>query len=236
MKIQVLGLVAFASASAFAAGDPGFVHHPAPSKPVFIDAALYDTFKSKIPAPPSSQSPAQLSDEAELFRLQETRTMADCEIAKSEVRVSLQSFYGSGVGILTDDQVKLLTPFFNQLRNDGDYFVQKMKVDFPRQRPFNYIPGIQPCVAKEVSKAYPSGHAMLSRLYGLVLADLFPSKKAVLEFRAREIGKHRVLAGMHHPTDIQSGRALAEMVYAEMKQNGNYQLTFNQMAEKCVEK
>lgn len=224
LPLLLLTNVAFAE-------DDGFVHHPTPKDPVYIKASKYEVFKSQLPALPQPNSQEQLSDEKELFHLQNTRTSQECALAKEEVLVSLKSFYGEPRGSLKDADVNKLTGFFEQVRNDGDYFIQRMKKDFPRERPFNYIKGLSPCVAKEVTLAYPSGHAALSKLYALILSDFFPADKAKFEARAIEIGRHRVLSGMHHPTDIESGRKLAELIYKELKKSKKYQDDFKKLAK-----
>jgi acid phosphatase (class A) len=208
--------------NALFANDNDVVVHPAPKNPIYLDASLYESFKNKIPAPPTPQSLAQQNDESELFKLQASRSASDCAQAKEEVFVSLQSFFGAPRGFLNETDITLLSPFFEQVRNDGDYFIQKMKVDFPRQRPFAYINGLSPCIPKEVTGAYPSGHATLSKLYALILKEFFSGNGEQLETRAAEIGRHRVLSGMHHPTDIESGRKLAELIYVELRKSKKY--------------
>lgn len=221
----LLGLLVFAVSTV--AEDKGVVHHPAPKDPVYLNSSLYDSLKIKLPIPPVLKSASQSDDEKQLFDFQKSRTDADCMQAKAEVFVSLKGFFESPRGPLKRSDVEKLTPFFEQVRNDGDYFIQRMKKDFPRKRPFAYIEGIEPCVPKEVTGAYPSGHAALSKLYALILSDFFPAHRAKLEARALEIGKHRVLSGMHHPTDIASGRVLAELLYGELKKSKKFQSAFD---------
>lgn len=234
MKQLFFCLALLAPAIVFAQSDT--VHHPAPKEPTLISANLYDKFKSQLQAPPSLQSAAQKNDEKTLFALQKSRTPKDCAQAGKEVFVSLESFYGQPHGPLAPADIKKLSQFFNHVRNDGDFFIQKLKVDFPRQRPFAYIEGIEPCVPKEVTGAYPSGHAALSKLYALILSDLYPADKAALETRAAEIGKHRVLSGMHHPTDVENGRKLAELVYGELQKSPAYRSVFKEAAQQVQPK
>ena len=62
--------------------------------------------------------------------------------------------------------------------------------------------------------SYPSGHATISRIEALVLADLVPARRAELLARADEIALSRVIGGVHHPSDIEAGKRLAETLYA----------------------
>lgn len=209
--------------------DPGHVHHPVPKEPLYVKAGWYGSLKTQLPPPPNKGSGQQKQDEAELFQFQKIRTAADCERAKTEIFVSLNNFFASPYGPLAARESELLSPFFEQIRNDGDYFIQKLKVDFPRQRPFLYLKKLNPCIAKEVTGAYPSGHAVLSKLYALVLTDFYPDRKDKLEVRAKQIANDRILSGMHHRSDIQAGQSLATLIHAELNKSEKYQAEFKKL-------
>lgn len=198
------------------------VHHPAPKEPVFIASVLYPELKKALIPPPGKDTPQQKKDEELLLEAQTSRTEIDCNRAKSEVFVSLETFFGPTYGLFDVTTIEKLAPFFEQLRNDGDYFIQKLKVDFPRQRPFLYMEKIQPCVPKEVTGAYPSGHATLARLYSLVLANLYPKLKSKLEKRGNEIAQDRVLSGMHHPSDIENGKLVGTWLFEQFMKSTKF--------------
>ncbi len=211
------------------------VHHPDPKDPQYVEANLYETFRNKIPLPPAIGSEGQVEDERMLFKLQKERSTQQCEWAKTEVFVSLNNFYKRELSPMKESQFKKLSEFFEIVRNDGDYFIQKLKKDFPRQRPYNYIRGIMPCVPKEVTGAYPSGHATLSQLYALILSDFFPSLKEKLTARSIEIGNHRILSGMHHPSDVKTGQALGELIYIELKKVKKFRAHFVKLKKEVSE-
>ncbi len=189
----------------------------------YIDAdTAAVVIKPQIPPAPIADSPVQKSDEAELLKWQKTRTVAECERAQSEVVITLKSLYGPPYGTLKDAEVEKLNAFFEELRTQAGPVIGKVKDSFARTRPYEYIPGLEPCVRRETSKAYPSGHATLAQLYSLILADLFPKDAARLQARSVEIGKDRILGGVHHPTDIISGRQLGDLLYAEIKKSESY--------------
>lgn len=217
------------------APDTGVVHHPEPKKPIYVSEEWYKTLKQELPHPPIKKSNKQKRDEKELHRLQKNRTEADCDAAKGEILVSLKAFYGTPGSPISDADIEKLSPFFEQLRNDADYFIQLLKKDFPRERPFLYVKGIEPCVAKEVTGAYPSGHAVLSRLFQHVLTDLYPEHKKYIKGRSKTIADHRVLVGMHHRSDIEAGQALANLIYKEFKKSDQYKKDFEN-AKKAIKK
>lgn len=202
------------------------VQHPAPKDPIYLDKSVYLTIKKSLPLPPEMDSKKQKEDEKALIEFQNIRTAQDCDAAKSEVFVSLRSFYGKPYGQLDDKLIERLAPFFEQVRNEADYFIQKLKKDFPRKRPFSYVQSLEPCVPREVTGAYPSGHAALSKLFALILSDFEPRSRDLFEARSIEIGKHRVLSGVHHPTDVEAGRVFATFIYSELKKSKKYQNDF----------
>lgn len=199
------------------------VRHPDPKDPTYISQFWYGTLINDVPVPPGKRGSEQLADEAELAAYQKTRTKADCDRAKGEVIVSLGSFFGQPAGPLAKDVTAKLQPFFETIRNDADYFIQKLKKALPRERPFTYLTNLTPCVPREVTNAYPSGHAVLAKLFALILTDMFPEHKAAFEERAKVIGDDRVLAGMHHRSDVEVGRKIGELIYAELKKSPAYQ-------------
>ncbi|MEW6055492.1 MAG: phosphatase PAP2 family protein [Bdellovibrionota bacterium] len=227
LKISML-LMILCSQFTLVATHANTVHHPTPKDPLYVSKDLYTTLKKALPLPPKMGSSAQKRDEKTLTDLQNTRRPENCEAAKNEVFVSLKSFYGKPHGPLDEGRLTKLSPFFEQVRNDADYFIQRLKKDFPRQRPFLYMASLTPCVPREVTGAYPSGHAVLSKLFALILADFDSKTRDQLETRSIEIGKHRVLSGMHHPSDVEAGRALALLIYDELKKSQKYQEDFAQ--------
>jgi acid phosphatase (class A) len=193
-----------------------------PAKPRFIAADLYAPVAKSVAPFPAPDSIEQRADELNLLTMQEVRTKADCERAAGEVKVSLEHFYGGPQGALNPAQVETLAPFFEQIRNDSDYFIQRLKGERARKRPFQYIKGLEPCVKREMSPAYPSGHATLARLYALILSDMFPAKTKELLKRSDIIAEDRVLAGMHHRSDIIAGQALGERLYKEFSKSSEF--------------
>jgi len=210
------------------------VIHPAPKEPKLISNSLLPSFKKQLTPPPGQTDQAQKRDESELLSLQKSRTSEDCKRAASEVMVSVNSFFGPPYGPLNSTTAKKLAPFFEQVRNDADYYIQLLKKEYPRQRPLLYMKNITPCVAKEVTGAYPSGHSTIAKLYALILSDLYPNKKEDLLRRADQIALDRVVVGMHHPTDIQTGKKLGEMVYAELKKSKSFSESFSAIKPESV--
>lgn len=231
MKSLYFGFCLFIFSVTFA---QEYAFHPAPKDPQFLAKSDYSFFKTKITLPPKKSSAEQQKDVTELLQLQNSRTEADCTQAKKEVHAGVIEFLGEESHLIPSQAKTEFINFFEQIRNDVDFFVQKLKVDFPRERPFLYIKDLKPCIPKEVTKSYPSGHSAISAAYALVLSDLFPDKKDFFENRAKSIRDHRVLAGVHHRSDVVSGKELAQLVYNKMKENSAYKLEYKKLKEKAV--
>ncbi len=184
---------------------------------------LKSDIQAQIPDFPKAGSEAQSKDEKVLRSLQKSRTAEDCKRAESEVIVNLENFYGEPYGELTEAQVNLIDPLIRQVQYEYGANIGFAKRAYPRPRPYEYIKGLKPCLQKETSMAYPSGHATLAYLYGFILADVMPEKADKWKERAQVIAKDRVIGGVHHPSDIEAGQKLGEIIYSDLKKSARYQ-------------
>ncbi|MGJ3627101.1 hypothetical protein AB5I41_09570 [Sphingomonas sp. MMS24-JH45] len=48
----------------------------------------------------------------------------------------------------------------------------------------------------------------------MALAEVFPARRASLLARGARYGDNRVVCGVHHPIDVERGRAVARIVFA----------------------
>jgi len=227
MRNLFLGVVLFSQLIFSGAFAVETATHPVPKEPKFLSKDIYKDLKSTLGAAPALNSPQQKEDEVVLRNYQQVRSVEDCKRAQAEVYVSLESFFGPQSKVLTKEEVAQYSSFFEQVRNDADYFIQQLKVDFPRERPFRYLTDLNPCVAREITGAYPSGHAVLAKLYALILSEYFPERKFQLEERALQIAQGRVLSGMHHPTDITAGRSIAEHLFKSLMRSKDFQVAMD---------
>jgi acid phosphatase (class A) len=193
------------------------------SKPTGL--ALWDdeTMKTLVPPPPERGSPQDRRDYAEILGWQRLRTAAECQAAQIEVQVSLAHFYGTDEGPLTKEEVAKLNSFFWRLAGETNYVVQNTKKAWDRPRPYQADSRVTPCVEREVTRAYPSGHAAIARVFELALLRLYPSRAEAISRRARELSLHRVMVGMHHPTDIAAGELLGSAIYERISSSKEFQ-------------
>jgi acid phosphatase (class A) len=183
--------------------------------------AVVPDFIQTLKGPPARGTKADRVDYHTLLKLQNTRTAAECARAKTEVKISLASFYGAPYGPLSPSEVKQWSDFLYTVGMEADVYVHMAKKNFQRPRPYLTHPDLHPCVKRETTFSYPSGHAALSRFYMHVIEDIYPQMKADLEKRADQIALDRNIGGVHYPSDIKDGKLLGDRIYDYQVKNTN---------------
>ena len=67
------------------------------------------------------------------------------------------------------------------------------------------------------SPAYPSGHAAQGMLIANYLADINPSHKMEFLKLGRDIGKSRIVAKVHYPSDVRFGEIIGNDIFRYLK-------------------
>lgn len=173
-----------------------------------------------LPPPPkdSAETKAEL---AMVLELQSTRTAADIARAKAENTPSLAP-YAEVIGPwFTEEKLPKTYTLFVNLTSQGFAYCNAVKPDYNRPRPSTVDGRIKP-LFDETDTSYPSGHAISSMLFALVMSDLLPDLKPQIIARAQQIGFDRVLAGMHYPSDIVAGRDCGQMLARTLYSNAEF--------------
>jgi acid phosphatase (class A) len=98
--------------------------------------------------------------------------------------------------------------------------VYPTKRKYQRGRPFTVnnrptcTPKDEPLLRRDGS--YPSGHSAIGYGWGLLLAELVPSRAAELVARGRSFGDSRRICNVHWLSDVEEGRVVAAAVYARL--------------------
>lgn len=83
------------------------------------------------------------------------------------------------------------------------------------------------CVPREdwmkTNASYPSGHAMTAWSWGLILAELVPSKADAILLVGRESGESRAVCGVHYISDVEAGRTLGAAMVARLHADPAFQ-------------
>jgi acid phosphatase (class A) len=180
--------------------------------------AHYAGIGCRLPAPPAKGSDAEKADFSQLLEWQVKRTDADRERVAAEARVSLQAFLGAPYGPLSEKELQGYSELFEKVRWTADLAADGEKRRWARPRPFAADSRLHPCVQADASNpAYPSGHSTISAANAQVLALLWPSRSQEFFRRADQIGLDRVIAGVHHPSDIAAGKDCGTQVFEAIR-------------------
>jgi acid phosphatase (class A) len=174
-----------------------------------------------VPAPPAPGSPEDKTDLETIFDWQSRRTEADCAGARAQAKAEYGAFFGD-VSPFPDPLPPDASKILFRVYFDGGMAVGAAKEHFARQRPFRRDKALKPCLGKAAGLSYPSGHAAVSRLFALLLADVAPERRASFLARSDRAALNRVIGGVHHPSDIEAGKLLGDAVYAEMLKEASF--------------
>lgn len=214
-----------AAADPFSGAPLGSFAEP-PAVPFVDGARIYyiapwEADTSAVPPPPAPWSAADLRDEAELRRWQAERTEAQCAAARLQEDAGFKAFYGavSPFPVPVPGEVEKI---FWKVKLDTASVVWLLKKKYERPRPYLRFAGLEPCVEREDSDAYPSGHSAVAWVFAHMLSDLVPGGRPAFEAAAGRAALNRVLGGVHHPTDTEAGRLLGAAVYDALKRDRDF--------------
>ncbi len=157
---------------------------------------------------PARGSELERKDYDVLKKFQETRTEEECVEAQGEANSSLIAFFASSEGPLSKDELRAVTPYLLKTIAVTGTNVLVAKQIYKRPRPYDVFKDLGPCVRKESSYAYPSGHAATALALGHALVKRFPERADAIFARAKNIAWNRVLGGVHHPSDLEASERL----------------------------
>lgn len=178
--------------------------------------------KIKLPDPPRNSS-KQTDNEIKLLQkliLQnDKRTLSDIKNQDQSDR----PFELDYLKIIKQDNKKMkdwILDLTAQLFKICLHFKNK----FDRPRPWQMakaldidFPDIGDSTQTGTTASYPSGHAFNSYFLALVLGEMYPKYKNELNNHAASVSLNRMRAGVHYPSDIESGKLLARKLYKYYK-------------------
>ena len=176
-----------------------------------------------LPGPPAANS-AEAKDELNwMVAIQEKRTKEDVARCESEVTLNLDAFQSVLGPWCTSKNLPKLAKLFAALDKDSKQVSNAAKDHNRRPRPEHEDSRIHVPIDDETTFAYPSGHATRGMMYALILAELAPDHRDALLDRGREIGWDRVVAGLHHPSDIYAGRVVGQSIAQSLLADPKFQ-------------
>jgi acid phosphatase (class A) len=183
------------------------------------------------PAPGSSEEKKDLGAVIEASR---NRTPQDAEAARADGVTSVLRFADVLGGGFVTENLPFALPFFVNVAADVHAIVGTAKVNFDRLRPYAIDTQVAPLLSDREamtashhrSGSYPSGHASFAYATAVLLAVMVPEKAADIFARAALFSQHRLVAGVHYPTDIEAGRIAGTVIAHALLRDPRFQADF----------
>ena len=177
--------------------------------------------------PPANDSVQTREELGEVLTLQVTRTKAMEERAIADAQEDVWRFADViNSPNFTKEKLPKFTAFFDRVTETEGAVVDPAKDVWKRPRPHLYSDLVKPVVPLSKSGAYPSGHATVGTLMGIVLSNMLPEKRAEIMARAWEYGHNRLVGGIHFASDIEAGRISAAVIAQTIGTHEDYKQEF----------
>ena len=171
------------------------------------------------PAPGSAEEAADLASVRAVFK---GRTPEELARAKKDSGLSLFLFAPAVGPVFQPGKLPKTEALYEKVKGAIGRAIDAPKDHWKRTRPYLVDPQLA-LGEPEKSFSYPSGHSVRGTVYALLVAELFPEKKAAILEIGRAIGWDRVLIGKHFPTDVQAGRVLGQAIFQELSASPAFQ-------------
>ena len=159
---------------------------------------------------------------AELLKLQDERTQAECDAGTRQLDPEFKKLFGDSP-LLTKQEIATLAPLMDRVSHFGERVAGYFKSRYRRTRPYNFDPRVQPCVVRPGgSKSYPSSHATVSTLDACVLGLVFPAYQKDFSDLGVTLSERRMKIGVHFPSDVRAGQNLAGQICDRLQQESDF--------------
>lgn len=179
-----------------------------------------------LPPPPAPGSPDEQRDLAAVLDAQKARTQVDSMEAVDDNTKSVFRF-ADVLGIdFAEANLPLATSLFKRVSVDRNDAIAPAKRHFNRARPYLLSAEIKPILAHPATASYPSDHSTFAYVDAILLATMVPEKKEAIFKRANTFANHRIVAGVHFPTDVEAGRISGSVIANALLNEPRFQIDF----------
>jgi acid phosphatase (class A) len=191
--------------------------------------------KAALPAAPAVDSAVDKADAEHVRNVNTNASAARWEKARLD-DASVYDRFAEQLGFTPDrKRMPRFVRLLNRVAEDALSVSGEAKKLYPRPRPFQRFALKRVCgqaaapkpeVSPSGGTSYPSGHAVVSWAVALVMVEAQPSGAQAIIARAADYGESRVVCGLHFPSDITAGQAVAAAVVDKLLASEEFRRDF----------
>lgn len=179
-----------------------------------------------LPPPPANDSAQTKAELGAVLTLQVTRTpeMVASAVADSEENVwRFANVMGPN---FNKEKLPKFSAFFDRVVATEGAVVDPAKDVWKRPRPHQLSDLVKPAVKLSSSGSWPSGHATVGTMMGIILADMVPEKRAQIMARAAEYAHNREVGGIHYASDVEMGKISGSVIAAVLLNRDDFKAEY----------
>jgi len=180
-----------------------------------------------LPPPPAAGSTAARQDLQAVLAVQRSRTADEQSAAKADMERSVFRF-ADALGLsMQAASLPKTAAFFGRVADLDKAEVKDAKLYWRRARPPVTSDQVHPLSQEKPDDwSYPSGHATFGYTTAILLANMVPEKRADIFARADVYARHRVVMGVHFPSDVEAGRLAGTVIGTQLLQQADWQADY----------
>lgn len=179
-----------------------------------------------LPPPPANDSAQTKAELGEVLTLQVTRTPEMAASAVADAEENVWRFADVMGPKFNKETLPKFSAFFDRVVATEGAVVDPAKDVWKRPRPHQLSDLVKPAVKLSNSGSWPSGHATVGTMMGIILSDMVPEKRAEIMARASKYAHNRVVGGIHFASDVEMGRISGSVIAAVLLNRDDFKAEY----------
>ncbi|MBZ9891118.1 phosphatase PAP2 family protein [Mesorhizobium sp. BR1-1-3] len=179
-----------------------------------------------LPPPPANDSAQTKAELGEVLMLQVTRTPEMVASAVADAEENVWRFANVMGPKFNKETLPKFSAFFDRVVATEGAVVDPAKDIWKRPRPHQLSDLVKPAVKLSSSGSWPSGHATVGTMMGIILSDMVPEKRAEILARAAEYAHNREVGGIHYASDVEMGRISGSVIAAVLLNRDDFKAEY----------
>ncbi len=181
-----------------------------------------------LPPPPASGSPAARRDLQGVLDVQAHRTPAEAAAARADEAHSVFRYADVFGAAFTPQELPRTAALFARVVAYDKGEVKAVKAYWHHPRPALVSHAVHPLSQERPDDwSYPSGHSTLGYTEAVLLANMVPERRAAIFARADLYAQHRIVMGVHYPSDVEAGRLAGTVLGGRLLADPAWQADFD---------